>query len=195
MTLEEIGEAAAQGKLAILPVGATEQHGPHLAPAPTRCWPSAWRSPRATAPATWSCPRSRTGARSGIPTAGRARCLCRRHDDRAVGRPRPVDLRLRVSQDREVDGHATNGPPCQSAILQLRHELPDLRPRFVSIFDLTPEIAARYREDAADFHANEAETSMLLHLAPDQVRPDRFGGRARPHRRPGASVRNAVGHP
>jgi Creatinine amidohydrolase len=31
-----------------------------------------------------------------------------------------------------VNGHATNGPPCQSAILQLRHELPDLRPRFVS---------------------------------------------------------------
>jgi Creatinine amidohydrolase len=23
-----------------------------------------------------------------------------------------------------VNGHATNGPPCQSAILQLRHELP-----------------------------------------------------------------------
>jgi creatinine amidohydrolase len=72
-----------------------------------------------------------------------------------------------------VNGHATNGPPCQSAILQLRHELPDLRPRFASIFDLTPEIAARYREDAADFHANEAETSMLLHLAEDQVRSDR----------------------
>ena len=72
-----------------------------------------------------------------------------------------------------VNGHATNGPPCQSAILQLRHELPDLRPRFVSIFDLTPEIAARYREDAPDFHANEAETSMLLHLAADQVHLDR----------------------
>jgi creatinine amidohydrolase len=72
-----------------------------------------------------------------------------------------------------VNGHATNGPPCQSAILQLRHELPDLRPRFVSIFDLTPEIAARYTQDAPDFHANEAETSMLLHLEPGQVRPDR----------------------
>jgi creatinine amidohydrolase len=72
-----------------------------------------------------------------------------------------------------VNGHATNGPPCQSAILQLRHELPDLRPRFVSIFDLTPEIAARYTEDAPDFHANEAETSMLLHIAESHVRPDR----------------------
>jgi creatinine amidohydrolase len=72
-----------------------------------------------------------------------------------------------------VNAHATNGPPCQSAILQLRHELPDLRPLFVSLFDLTPAIAARYREDAADFHANEAETSLVLHLAQSQVRPDR----------------------
>jgi creatinine amidohydrolase len=72
-----------------------------------------------------------------------------------------------------VNGHATNGPPCQSAILQPRHELPDLRLGFVSIFDLTPEIAARYAEDAPDFHANEAETSMLLHLADSHVRPDK----------------------
>src|SRR5262249_17407325 len=72
-----------------------------------------------------------------------------------------------------VNGHATNGPPCQSAILELRHELPDLRPRSVSIFDPPPEIAARYTEDAPDFHANEAETSMMLHLAESQVQTDR----------------------
>jgi creatinine amidohydrolase len=71
-----------------------------------------------------------------------------------------------------VNGHATNGPPCQSALMQLRHELPDLRPRFVSLFDLSPTIAARYTEDAPDFHANEAETSMLLHLAPATVEFD-----------------------
>ncbi len=73
-----------------------------------------------------------------------------------------------------VNGHATNGPPCQSAVLELRHELPDFRLRFVSLFDLSPEIAARYAEDAPDFHANEAETSLMLHLDPDQVRTDRM---------------------
>jgi creatinine amidohydrolase len=72
-----------------------------------------------------------------------------------------------------VNGHATNGPPCESALLQLRYELPDLRPTFVSIFDLTPDTAARYTEDAPDFHANEAETSMMLHLAPGGVKLDR----------------------
>ena len=72
-----------------------------------------------------------------------------------------------------VNGHATNGPPCQSAVLELRHELPDFRLRFVSLFDLSPAIAARYAEDAPDFHANEAETSLMLHLEPDHVRPER----------------------
>ncbi len=72
-----------------------------------------------------------------------------------------------------VNAHATNGPPCQSALLQLRHEFPDLLVRFVSVFDLDDEIAARYRSDADDFHANEAETSLMLHVSPGQVRTER----------------------
>jgi creatinine amidohydrolase len=72
-----------------------------------------------------------------------------------------------------VNGHATNGPPCQSALLQLRHEIADLRMRFVSLFDLSPAIAERYARDVPDYHANEAETSLLLHADPGMVRPDR----------------------
>jgi creatinine amidohydrolase len=101
-----------------------------------------------------------------------------------------------------VNGHATNGPPCQSAILELRHELPDLRPRFVSIFDLTPEIAARYTEDAPDFHANEAETSMLLHLEEAAVRleravdeEDRTVGRVLSYAMPAVTESGVVGTP
>jgi creatinine amidohydrolase len=41
------------------------------------------------------------------------------------------------------------------------------------MFELTEEVAARYTADADDWHANEAETSQLLHLDPAQVRPDR----------------------
>jgi creatinine amidohydrolase len=72
-----------------------------------------------------------------------------------------------------VNAHATNGPPCGSAILQLRHELPELRLRFVTVADLTPEIAAVMREDAPDFHANAGETSLLLHFDSSLVRMDR----------------------
>jgi creatinine amidohydrolase len=101
-----------------------------------------------------------------------------------------------------VNGHATNGPPCQSALLQLRHELPNLRPRFVSLFDLSPEIAARYSEDAPDFHANEAETSMLLHLEPGAVdvaaavdEPDRTVGRVLLYPMPTVTKSGVVGAP
>ena len=45
--------------------------------------------------------------------------------------------------------------------------------RFVSLFDITPEATQGYMRDADDPHANDAETSMLLHVAPDIVHMDR----------------------
>jgi len=171
--MDEIGEAAAAGRLAVLPVGATEQHGPHLATgtdtllAERVAAAAAERTGDVMLPAlAYGCSLGHTdrwpGTLSLLPATMTALLV-------EVGRwTHASGFRKLVM----VNGHATNGPPCQSAILQLRHELPALRPRFVSLFDLTPEIAARYTEDAPDFHANEAETSMLLHLAADQVRPD-----------------------
>ena len=172
--MEEIGEAAAAGAVAVLPVGATEQHGAHL-PTGTDTLLAAHVAETAAEqtgdivlpPLAYGCSLGHTdhwpGTLSLHPTTMTAVVV-------EIGRW------LRGSGFSKlviVNGHATNGPPCQSAILQLRHELPDLRARFVSIFDLTPAIAERYTEDAPDFHANEAETSMLLHLAEAQVRPER----------------------
>src|SRR5439155_24477369 len=72
-----------------------------------------------------------------------------------------------------VNAHATNQPPCGSALLQLRHELPELRVRLVTVWDLSDEIGAAYREDASDFHANVAETSLMLHVEPGLVHLER----------------------
>jgi creatinine amidohydrolase len=174
MTMDEIGEAAAADAVAVLPVGATEQHGAHL-PTGTDTLLAAHVAEAAA---------ERTG---DVVLPALAYGCSLGHTDRWPGTLslHPATMTAAVVEIGRwthasgfrklviVNGHATNGPPCQSAILQLRHELPDLRPRFVSIFDLTPAIAERYTEDAPDFHANEAETSMLLHLAESQVRPDR----------------------
>ena len=172
--MDEIGAAATAGAVAVLPVGATEQHGAHL-PTGTDTLLAAHVAEVAAdetgdvvlPPLAYGCSLGHTdrwpGTLSLHPTTMTAAIV-------ELGRW------VHASGFRKlviVNGHATNGPPCQSAILQLRHELPDLRPRFVSIFDLTPAIAERYTEDAPDFHANEAETSMLLHLAEPQVRPER----------------------
>lgn len=174
LTIEEVRRAPDDGALAVMPVGATEQHGPHLPTgtdtllAERVALAAAARTGDLVLPALpYGCSLGHTaqwpGTLSLTPVTMTALVV-------EVGRwAHASGFRKLVI----VNGHATNGPPCQSAILQLRYELPDLRPRFVSIFDLTPAIAARYTEDAPDFHANEAETSLVLHLEPGQVRPER----------------------
>jgi creatinine amidohydrolase len=202
-TSDEIGVAAAQGLIAILPVGAVEQHGAHL--------PTGTDALLAERAAGDAC--SRTGDVL-LPTLALGCSLG--HTDRWPGTlslspatQTMVVLELGrwvyASGFRRlflINAHATNGPPCQSALLQLRYELPDIRVRFVSVFDLTPEIAARYRSDAEDFHANEAETSLMLHAAPDQVRieratdeEDRTVGRVWQYAMPAVTRSGVVGAP
>jgi creatinine amidohydrolase len=203
LTMDAVGAAAASGAIAILPVGATEQHGSHLATGTDTLLAERVSAAAASRtgdvvlpPLSFGCSLGHTshwpGTISLMPTTMIAVIV-------EVGRW------VHASGFRKfvlVNGHATNGPPCQSALLQLRHELPDLRPRFVSIFDLTPEIARRYTEDAPDFHANEAETSMLLHLAPETVdadaavdEPDRTVGRVLLYPMPAVTASGVVGAP
>ena len=201
--MEEVGDAATAGAVAVLPVGATEQHGPHLATgtdtvlAEHVASAAAERTGDVVLPALpYGCSLGHTARWPGTLSL---------HPATMTGVVVEVGRWAHASGFRRlviVNGHATNGPPCQSAILQLRHELPDLRPRFVSIFDLTPEIAARYTEDAPDFHANEAETSMVLHLADALVRsdrvvdePDRTVGRVLSYAMPAVTRSGVVGKP
>ena len=202
-TLDEIGEAAAAGAVALLPVGATEQHGPHLATgtdtllADHVATAAAEQTGDVVLPVLpYGCSLGHTDRWPGTLSL---------HPATMTGVVVEVGRWVHRSGFRKlviVNGHATNGPPCQSAILQLRHELPDLRPRFVSLFDLTADIGARYTEDAPDFHANEAETSMLLHLDESQVRadrvvdePDRTVGRILSYAMPVVTSSGVVGMP
>jgi creatinine amidohydrolase len=198
-----IGKASADGVIAVLPIGATEQHGGHL-PTGTDTILAAHVAEQAAArtgcltlPALpYGCSLGHTthwpGTISLHPTTMIAVLV-------EVGRwAHSSGFRKLVI----VNGHATNGPPAQSALLQLRYELPDLRCRFVSIFDLSASSSARYRRDAPDFHANEAETSMLLHLDPALVRrdaaedePDRTIGRELLLPMPAVTKSGVVGSP
>jgi creatinine amidohydrolase len=201
--MEEIGEAAAAGAVAVLPVGATEQHGAHL-PTGTDTLLATHVAQTAAEqtgdvvlpPLAYGCSLGHTDHWPGTLSL---------HPATMTAVVVEVGRWVHASGFRKlviVNGHATNGPPCQSAILQLRHELPDLRPRFVSIFELTPQIAERYTEDAPDFHANEAETSMLLHLAEPEVRldravdePDRTVDRVLSYPMPAVTASGVVGTP
>jgi creatinine amidohydrolase len=174
-TLEGIERAASAGAVAVLPVGATEQHGPHLATGADTFFAervavdaAARTGDLVLPPLAYGCSLGHTSRWPGtISLHPRTLAAVVVEIGRWVHDSGIKKLVL-------VNGHATNGPPCQSAILELRHELPDFRLRFVSLFDLSPEIAARYTEDAPDFHANEAETSLMLHLETDHVQQDRI---------------------
>jgi creatinine amidohydrolase len=170
LTHEDIGAAARAGAVAVLPVGATEQHGPHLATGTDTIFAEAValaateRTGDVVLPALpYGCSLGHTDHWPGTLSLSPATLMAVVQD---IGRwTYASGFRTLVM----VNGHATNGPPCQSALLQLRHELPALRLRFVSLFDLSDAIAARYARDAPDFHANEAETSLMLHVDPRLV--------------------------
>jgi creatinine amidohydrolase len=202
-TSEEVGTAAAAGLVAVLPVGATEQHGPHLA--------TGTDFVLARAAAEAAC------ARTGdivLPSLALGCSLGHTAHWPGTLSLTPATLAAVVLETGRwvhdsgfaklvlVNGHGTNGPPCESALLQLRHERPELRARFVSLHELTPAINARYRCDAEDVHANEAETSLVMHVRPGLVRPeravdeiDRTIGRVFPYPMPDVSVTGVVGKP
>ena len=203
LTLEEVGEAARAGAVVVLPVGATEQHGPHLATGTD--WMIAERAALAAAErvgavvlptVAYGCSHGHTAAWPGTLSLSPATLAALVED---VGRW------VHASGFRKlvlVNAHATNQPPCGSALLQLRHELPDLRVRLVTVWDLSDGIDAAYREEAADFHANVAETSLLLHLAPELVKleravdePDRTVGLVFQYAVPQTTASGVVGAP
>lgn len=72
-----------------------------------------------------------------------------------------------------VNAHLGNAAALGIATDTLRLYRPDLRIGVVSWFEITPEVFAECTSDGEDIHANRAETSLLLALAPELVHVDR----------------------
>ena len=174
LTSPEIQALVQQGMdLAILPVGATEQHGPHLA---TGC---DTLSPEQIA---WL-----VSQRTGVPVLPAIPYgVSLGHTDQWPGtislQPQTL-IQLVVEVARwtvasgftrliMLNGNGPNAPALECARIQLRHELPRARFRVLSLFDLSPRIKAHYFCDASDIHANRGETELLMALLPTAVRPD-----------------------
>ncbi|MET0456542.1 MAG: creatininase family protein [Mycobacterium sp.] len=174
LTRDEVGAVARSGVVAVLPVGAVEQHGPHLATgtdavlAENAAKAAIERTGDVVLPAlAYGCSLGHTERWPGTLSLSVATLTAVVTD---IGRWVHASGFHKLIV---VNSHATNGPPCQSALLTLRYEVPSLRTRFVSLYDITAQANAGYLADADDPHANDAETSMLLHLTPDLVHPDR----------------------
>ena len=175
MTSDEIGAMIARGRdLAVIPVGATEQHGPHLAAgcdtisAATLAELACQRADLLVLPAlAYGCSLGHTdkwpGTLSLHPTT-----LTRVAVE--LGRWAVANGLTKLLF---LSGHGTNDAPLRSAILQLRFEFPAARFATMWLWDISPRVGALYFRDGADIHANRGETSVLMHLRPEMVRMER----------------------
>lgn len=180
--------------IALIPVGATEQHGPHL-PVGTDTIIATELAEAAAGESAVVLPALAFGASffhgsklagtvafSGEETAAAASLVAEACVDSGFRRV------------LFVNGHVGNAAPLWIACDGFRRTFGDRRIGVMQWWDLTPDIARRATEDAIDWHANAAETSLMLALRPELVDTDEMATADDPDRTEGAVFRYAVQH-
>ena len=176
LTWSEIPDVLARcGHAAILPVGATEQHGPHLG-----CGVDFVIAEQLCAA---------VAEQTGVPMLPTLPYGCSLgHSRRWPGTIalQPVTLIELVKQIGDwayhsgvrrlfiVNAHVTNAAPLRCALEMLRAEHDDLMVAVINTATLSERVREFHSADAADWHANDAETSIMLAIAPEGVREDKF---------------------
>lgn len=171
MTWQEIGDLPESGMNAVmLPIGATEQHGPHMG-----CGMDAeiaFQLCRAVANETKI---------AMLPTLPYGCSLG--HSKRWPGTLaiQPKTLIDVVKQIGDwvyasgfkrlfiINAHVTNQAPLRCALEMLRAEYDDIMVALINSPDVSDRVRQHHYHDAEDWHANEAETSLMLALKPDMV--------------------------
>jgi creatinine amidohydrolase len=176
----------AAGNAAILPVGATEQHGPHMG-----CGMDA-----VLADILCKAVAERTGVPM-LPTLPYGCSLG--HSRRWPGTlaVQPITLIQFVKDIGDwayhsgvrrlfmVNTHVTNAAPLRCALEMLRAEHDDMMVALFNSATISPRVRAFHFADGDDWHANDAETSLMLATAPAMVREDRLAESDDPDRTAG----------
>src|SRR5580704_2962558 len=165
-------DLAAAQHAAILPVGATEQHGPHLG-----CGVDAVLADKLC---------SVVSQRTRVPMLPTLPYGCSiGHSQRWPGTigvlpTTLIELVTEIGDWAFVSGvrrlfivntHVTNAAPLRCALEMLRAEHDDLMVALFNSATLSARVRAVHFADAEDWHANDAETSLMLAVAPEMVRP------------------------
>jgi creatinine amidohydrolase len=198
-------DLAAVHGAAILPVGATEQHGPHLG-----CGVDAVLADRLC---------TAVAARLSVPMLPTLPYGCSLgHSRRWAGTiaVQPVTLIELVAEIGDwayhsgvrrlfmVNTHVTNAAPLRCALEMLRSRHDDLMVALFNSATLSPRVRQFHFADGDDWHANTAETSLMLAVAPQLVRtqalaqaddPDRTGGLVFSHPVNRTSTNGVTGRP
>lgn len=167
------GQLQQVAQSAILPVGATEQHGPHMG-----CGMD-------TEIADKLC--RAVSQRTGVPMLPPLPYGCSLgHSRRWPGTiaVQPITLIELVKQIGDgayhsgvrrlfiVNTHVTNAAPLRCALEMLRAEHDDLMVAVINSPDISERVRRFHFADATDWHANDAETSLMLAVSPEIVRPE-----------------------
>jgi len=174
LTWSEIPDAlATSGGAAMLPVGATEQHGPHLG-----CGVD-------SVIADELC--RVVAAKTSVPMLPTLPYGCSLgHSQRWPGTIalQPTTLIELVKEIGTwafhsgvrrlfiVNSHVTNAAPLRCALEMLRAEHDGLMVAVLNTATLSERVRRFHCADAEDWHANDAETSLMLAAAPAMVRPE-----------------------
>ena len=187
LTWEEIGALASSGaELALLPVGATEQHGPHLGTGvDTVC---AMELAHAVS------------AKTGAPVLPVLPYGCSLgHSRRWPGTIalQPHTLTDTVVQIFEwahnfgfrrmilINGHVTNFAPLRCALEIIRSRFDDAMVAVRNVAEISPRVREEFYADAEDWHANAAEAALILARAPRLARPEKLASSDDPDRTQG----------
>jgi creatinine amidohydrolase len=178
LTWEEIASLRQSGiDLCLLPAGATEQHGPHLGVGMDTC------------NAVKLC--EAVSRETGVPVLPPLAYGCslghsRRWPGTLALQPQTVINTVVEIFDwlhgagfkrlLLVNGHVGNAAPLRCALEIIRSRFDDAMIRVCNVAELSARVRAEFFADAEDWHANAAETSLMLACAPELVRPDKIAG-------------------
>lgn len=176
LTWEEIASLRQSGmNLCLLPVGATEQHGPHLGVGMD------------SRNATLLCEAvSRETGAPVLPTLSYGCSLghSRRWPGTIALQPQALiefvvqifDWLYTAGFKRLflVNGHVGNFAPLRCALEIIRSRWDDAMVRICNVAEISERVRARFFADAEDWHANAAETSLMIARAPELVRFDKL---------------------
>jgi len=176
MTWEEVDALLSRGiDAAILPVGATEQHGPHLGCgmdsdiADKLCKATAEKTDVLLMPTLpYGCSIGHSKRWPGT-IALQPKTLIDVVKDIGDWVYSSGFRRLFI-----VNSHVTNFAPLRCALEMLRAEHNDLMVALIDSASISERVKTAHFHDADDWHANDAETSLMMALEPDIVREDKI---------------------
>lgn len=93
-----------------------------------------------------------------------------------------------------VNAHVTNAAPLRCALEMLRSEYQDMMVAVINTGTMTQRVKEFHFADADDWHANDAETSIIMAIAPELIRSTDFNEADDPDRTDSLVFSHPVNH-